>query len=228
MEERQQATGTTLVEDIRVNYGSHPRYLTNVNGTLFFAASGGSAGYGLWKSDGTTAGTVMVKGSVYFWAEQFVLRFQCSIVRAAAKFAECRRHAVLFCSGNGGRQLRALEKRWNVRGDGAGQRDPPRNWFQRLQSSTSTLSSTTCSSSPRMTAPMASNCGRAMTRPRGRRCSRTRHRRFRRAWLRFIRQLDSVRVVHACRRRVVFRRQRRLWSRAMEDRRHVQRNDTGD
>ena len=35
--------------------------LTNVNGTLFFAADDGVHGWELWKSDGTAAGTVMVK-----------------------------------------------------------------------------------------------------------------------------------------------------------------------
>ncbi|NIP52547.1 MAG: hypothetical protein GWN61_15505, partial [candidate division Zixibacteria bacterium] len=40
---------------------SYPSSLINVNGTLFFAASDGIHGYELWKSDGTAAGTVMVK-----------------------------------------------------------------------------------------------------------------------------------------------------------------------
>jgi ELWxxDGT repeat protein len=40
---------------------SYPRYLTNVGGTLYFAATDGSGGFGLWKSDGTEAGTVRVK-----------------------------------------------------------------------------------------------------------------------------------------------------------------------
>ena len=35
--------------------------LTNVNGTLFFPANDGTNGDELWKSDGTAAGTVMVK-----------------------------------------------------------------------------------------------------------------------------------------------------------------------
>jgi ELWxxDGT repeat protein len=35
--------------------------LTNVNGTLFFTAIDGINGFELWKSDGTDAGTIMVK-----------------------------------------------------------------------------------------------------------------------------------------------------------------------
>ena len=34
--------------------------MTNVNGTLFFTANDGTHGYELWKSDGTSTGTVMV------------------------------------------------------------------------------------------------------------------------------------------------------------------------
>ncbi len=41
--------------------GSFPRYLTNVDGTLYFSATDGTSGYELWKSNGTAAGTVMVK-----------------------------------------------------------------------------------------------------------------------------------------------------------------------
>jgi ELWxxDGT repeat protein len=64
-------SGTALVKDIDPGttngyYGVYPRSsspssLTNVNGTLFFAASDGANGRELWKSDGTTAGTVVVK-----------------------------------------------------------------------------------------------------------------------------------------------------------------------
>ncbi len=41
--------------------GSSPQLLTNVNGTLFFAANDGTSGLELWKSDGTATGTVLVK-----------------------------------------------------------------------------------------------------------------------------------------------------------------------
>jgi ELWxxDGT repeat protein len=60
------AAGTRMVKDIRPGkVGSFPNEsmgnLTNVNGTLFFAADDGIHGLELWKSDGTEAGTVMVK-----------------------------------------------------------------------------------------------------------------------------------------------------------------------
>ncbi len=41
--------------------GSFPRSLVNVNGTLYFQATDNVTGAELWKSDGTAAGTVMVK-----------------------------------------------------------------------------------------------------------------------------------------------------------------------
>ena len=58
--------GTALVRNIRLSgFSANPNSLTNVNGTLFFAATTGSIGSlaqtELWKSDGTTAGTVLVK-----------------------------------------------------------------------------------------------------------------------------------------------------------------------
>jgi ELWxxDGT repeat protein len=40
---------------------SNPSGLTNVNGTLYFQANDGTHGPELWKSDGTAAGTVLVK-----------------------------------------------------------------------------------------------------------------------------------------------------------------------
>ena len=57
---------TTLVKDINpgVNNSSwdvwNSNVLTNINGTLYFGAMDGVHDYQLWKSDGTTEGTVMV------------------------------------------------------------------------------------------------------------------------------------------------------------------------
>lgn len=70
------AAGTSLIKDIypgtttwyspyfgggTLPNGSNPASLTNVNGTLFFSAEDGTNGRELWKSDGTTTGTTMVK-----------------------------------------------------------------------------------------------------------------------------------------------------------------------
>ena len=54
--------------------GSSPDSLTNVNGVLYFRATDGVNGYELWKSDGSAAGTALVKditpgsASSYRWA----------------------------------------------------------------------------------------------------------------------------------------------------------------
>src|SRR5262249_38132291 len=59
--------GTVVEKDIQPGssygspLGSYPHYLTNVGGTLFFAANDGTHSLELWKSDGTAAGTVLVK-----------------------------------------------------------------------------------------------------------------------------------------------------------------------
>src|SRR5262249_58532624 len=59
--------GTVLVKDINpgsafgYGYGSRPYELTAVGGTLFFTADDGAHGRELWKSNGTEAGTVLVK-----------------------------------------------------------------------------------------------------------------------------------------------------------------------
>jgi ELWxxDGT repeat protein len=51
----------TLIDIFAGAGGSSPENFINVNNTLFFTANNGSIGHELWKSDGTTAGTVLVK-----------------------------------------------------------------------------------------------------------------------------------------------------------------------
>jgi ELWxxDGT repeat protein len=59
------SAGTFLVKDINPGAGSSipptPTPVTNVNGTLFFAADDGTHGFELWESNGTAAGTLLVK-----------------------------------------------------------------------------------------------------------------------------------------------------------------------
>ena len=52
-----------MVKNINQSFGvsSSPQNLTNVNGELFFSADNGLVGFELWKSDGTTSGTKLVK-----------------------------------------------------------------------------------------------------------------------------------------------------------------------
>jgi len=55
------ASGPMLVKDINPSGSSNPTQLTRIGNTLFFAADDGVHGVELWKTDGTTAGTKMVK-----------------------------------------------------------------------------------------------------------------------------------------------------------------------
>jgi len=75
--------GAVMIKDINVGSPSSfyrwSHSLTNVNGTLYFRANDGIHGDELWKSDGTTAGTVMVKdinvgsqSSLYRWYDSFI------------------------------------------------------------------------------------------------------------------------------------------------------------
>ena len=68
-----------LVKDINPGSDSSFSYTlvcTNVNDTLFFSADDGVSGEELWKSNGTAAGTVMIKdiksGSNGSWPKDFV------------------------------------------------------------------------------------------------------------------------------------------------------------
>lgn len=63
------ADGTVLVKDINTapagsvgtgTHGSNPQHLANLNGVLYFRATNSSNVSGLWKSDGTEAGTEVV------------------------------------------------------------------------------------------------------------------------------------------------------------------------
>jgi ELWxxDGT repeat protein len=73
--------GTVLVKDIfpgppSGSLGSaNPSSLTNINGSLFFAADDGTNGKELWKSDGTNAGTVIVKDITPGITDTFGLSF---------------------------------------------------------------------------------------------------------------------------------------------------------
>ena len=53
--------GTTLVKDINPYFSSYPDNLTDVKGTLYFTADDGVHGNELWKSNGTSQSTQMVK-----------------------------------------------------------------------------------------------------------------------------------------------------------------------
>ena len=56
-----EAEDPLLVKDINPFGSSAPFSLRSVNGTLFFSANDGISGHELWRSNGTRAGTALVK-----------------------------------------------------------------------------------------------------------------------------------------------------------------------
>ena len=62
LEPRCLMAGLPSLIDLRLGApSSAPKEFCNVNGTTFFVANNGTSGAELWKSDGTIAGTVLVK-----------------------------------------------------------------------------------------------------------------------------------------------------------------------
>ena len=51
-----------MVKDINPAGSGYPGGLINVGGTLYFLGADGTGGDGIWRSDGTEAGTRLVKG----------------------------------------------------------------------------------------------------------------------------------------------------------------------
>src|SRR5262249_2435079 len=58
--------GTGMVTDISPGTASDPEAITDVGGVAFFVARDGSNGTGLFRSDGTTGGTQLLKGNLDF------------------------------------------------------------------------------------------------------------------------------------------------------------------
>ncbi|MET0403762.1 MAG: hypothetical protein ABW123_15235, partial [Cystobacter sp.] len=66
----------TLAAPVTERYLMLDRDLVKVKDTLFFPADGSSAGTGLWKSDGTDAGTVLVK---VLTSDSWRIHYQCLV-----------------------------------------------------------------------------------------------------------------------------------------------------
>jgi ELWxxDGT repeat protein len=90
-----------LVRDIHPGpEGSAPDYLAAVGSTLFFAAGDEPHGVELWKSDGTTAGTVLVKD----------IHPERRVKRTVAFPARARFRALRIL-----KSLRHLDRKWSLR-----------------------------------------------------------------------------------------------------------------
>ena len=115
VEERRHRRRHVLVEDINPGAGSSsPRSLTVVGSTVFFSANDGANGTELWKSDGTAAGTALVKDI-----------YPGSGGSYPAEPDQRQRHAVLRGVRPGG-GLRAVEERRHRRRHRPGQGHQPR------------------------------------------------------------------------------------------------------
>ena len=94
-------------------HGSYPYSLTNVNGTLFFTADDSVHGDELWKSNGTAAGTVLVKdinpGS-----------------RARIQLPDERQRHAVFLRQRRRARLWTVEEQWHGRRHRPRQRHQPR------------------------------------------------------------------------------------------------------
>ena len=93
-----------------------PSDLTNVNGTLFFTADDGTNGRELWKSDGTAAGTVLVKDIYPGTSGSYPTRYLTNV------------NGTLFFAANDGTTRRgAVEERRHRGRHRPGQGHPPRH-----------------------------------------------------------------------------------------------------
>lgn len=54
------SSGTNVIKEFSNALGQGIRFMTNVNGVVYFNANDGATGYDLWRSDGTSAGTYLV------------------------------------------------------------------------------------------------------------------------------------------------------------------------
>lgn len=109
------ASGTSLVKDIYPGsnaFGnpnsSNPYMISSINGMLYFSANDGTSGGELWKSDGTTAGTVLVKdlnpGAGHSYPGNFT--------QAAG--------TIFFTASNGSTGVNSDEEIWKTDGTSAG------------------------------------------------------------------------------------------------------------
>jgi ELWxxDGT repeat protein len=126
------ATGTTLVKDINPGttrvfdyYGnpsvfpnsSDPGNLTNVSGTLFFTAYNGTSGVELWKSDGTAAGTTLVKDIYPGTTRQYAYYTYSDVPNSSSPNNLTSVNGTLFFTANDGTNAREL---WKSDGTAAG------------------------------------------------------------------------------------------------------------